>query len=115
MDGYKGLVIEVLGLGQIAGSEVANNWIPAIKKAVREGMTICGAAQTIYGKLNAKVYSTGRELEKAGVIFLEDMLAETAFVKLGWLLGHRGWKMPDKAREKMLENVAGEFNEMLTE
>ncbi len=114
MHGYKGIVIEVLGLGHVSFG-TANSWEGAIKKAVREGMIICGAAQTIYGGLNAKVYSSGRELEKTGMIFLNDMLSETAFVKLGWLLGHRGWKMPDKAKEKMLENVAGEFNELLTE
>ena len=53
----------------------------------------------------------GRELVEAGVIFVEDMLAETAFVKLGWVLGHHGWKK--YVKEKMLENVAGEFNERL--
>lgn len=57
------------------------------------------------------MYSTGRELEQAGVIFLENMLAETAFVKLGWVLGHKTWKT--KVAEKMLENVAGELNPLL--
>ena len=60
----------------------------------------------------AKVYSSGRVLEKAGIIYLEDMLSETAFVKLGWVLGHRNWK--DKVKEKMLENFSGEFNDLLT-
>ena len=45
------------------------------------------------------------------MIFLEDMLSETALVKLGWVLEHHGWK--GKAKEKMLENVAGELNERL--
>ncbi len=110
MHGYKGIVIEMAGLGHVSvGGEFS--WVPAIKKAIREGMIVCGAAQTIYGRLEPKIYSTGRELDKTGVIFLEDMLAETAFVKLGWILGHRGWK--EHAREKMLENVAGEFNPLL--
>jgi hypothetical protein len=39
------------------------------------------------------------------------MLAETAFVKLGWVLGHYGWKA--HVKEKILENVAGEFNSRL--
>lgn len=110
MHGYKGLVINLLGLGHVSNS---GDWIPALKKAIREGMIVCGAAQTVYGSLNPMVYSTGRELEKTGIIFLKDMLAETAFVKLGWVLGHRGWQ--GKARDKMLENMAGEFNELLTE
>lgn len=111
MHGYKGLVIGMTGLGHVA-TGATGSWVPALKKAIREGLVICGAAQTIHGRLNPLVYSIGRELEKTGVIFLEDMLAETAFVKLGWVLGHRGWK--EKAREKMLENVAGEFNPLLT-
>ena len=47
----------------------------------------------------------------AGIIFLEDMLAETALVKLGWVLGHEEWK--NKIKEKMLENVSGELNDRL--
>lgn len=113
MHGYKGLIIELLGLGHVAAGASENSWVPSLKKAIREGMVICGAAQTIYGRLNPLVYSTGRELEKTGVIFLEDMLPETAFVKLGWVLGHRGWKV--LAREKMLSSVAGELNSLLAD
>ena len=77
----------------------------------RNGFVVCVAAQTINGRLDPYVYSNGRELIDAGVIFLEDMLSETAFVKLGWVLGHRGWI--GKVKEKMLENFAGELNERL--
>lgn len=111
MHGYKGIVIGVLGLGNLPAGDVPYSWVPALKKAIREGIVVCGAAQTIHGRLNPFVYSTGRELEKIGVVFLEDMLAETAFVKLGWILGHRGWK--EKARERMLADIAGEFNPLL--
>jgi hypothetical protein len=42
------------------------------------------------------------------------MLSETAFVKLGWVLGHEKWaKSKEKVIEKMLENIAGEFNDRL--
>jgi len=112
--GYKGIVLEVSGLGHLAGSDAKNSWIPTIKKLVKSGIVICATAQTIYGRLNPKIYSNGRELEDAGVIFLEDMLSETAFVKLSWALGHRGWS-GEKVKEKMLENIAGEFNELLSE
>jgi len=104
--GHKGIVIEMTGLGH-----VNSGWIGKIKNCVKSGMIICGTAGTIYGALNPKVYSTGRELEKAGVLYLKDMLSETAFVKLGWVLGHRNWK--GKEKEKLLENFAGEFNEFL--
>jgi glutamyl-tRNA(Gln) amidotransferase subunit D len=59
------------------------------------------------------VYSVGRDLEKTGVIFLRDMLAETAFVKLSWVLGNG--KLKTNVKENMLKNFSGEFNEFLKE
>lgn len=109
---YKGIVIEAAGLGHLPPSEASHNWIPKLKKHIRDGFVVCAAAQTLYGRLDPWVYSNGRELVDAGVIFLEDMLPETALVKLGFVLGHFGWKA--KVKEKMLENVAGETNERLT-
>jgi glutamyl-tRNA(Gln) amidotransferase subunit D len=112
--GYKGIVLELTGLGQAPGKDSIYNWIPKIKKLVNEGIIVCGTAQTIYGSLNPKVYSTGRELEKTGLIFLRDMLSETAFVKLGWVLGHKNWtKDKGTVKEKMLMNFANEFNSKL--
>jgi glutamyl-tRNA(Gln) amidotransferase subunit D len=109
---YKGVVIEVAGIGQVAtGSGTAHNWVPTLKKHIKNGMVVCCAAQTIFGRVDPYVYSSAREMLDAGCIFLEDMMAETAFVKLGWVLGHYGWKKDVK--EKMLENFAGEFNERL--
>jgi len=108
---YKGLVVEGSGLGHLPVSEAENNWIPALKKHIRNGLVVCIATQTVFGRVDPWVYSNGRELIDAGVIYLEDMLAETAFVKLGWVLGHYGWKT--KVKEKMLENVAGEINERM--
>jgi len=108
---YKGIVVEAAGLGHLPVSETGHNWIPKLKKHIREGFVVCAASQTIYGRLDPYVYSNGRELVDAGVIFLEDMLAETAFVKLGFVLGHHGWK--GKVKEKMLENFSGEISERL--
>ncbi len=103
---YKGLVIEGVGLGHVNES-----WYGKLKKHIREGLVICVTTQTIFGRVNPYVYSSGRAMKEAGAIFLEDMLPETALVKLGWVLGHHGWK--GKAEEKMLEDVAGELNERL--
>ena len=108
---YKGIVLEVSGLGHLPSSEAGHSWITTLKKHVRNGFVVCAAAQTVFGRLNPMVYSNGRELVDAGVIFLEDMLSETALVKLGWVLGHHGWKV--KAKEKMLENFSGELNRKL--
>lgn len=108
---YKGVVIEATGLGHLPVGEVENNWIPKLKKHIREGFVVCITSQCNFGRVDGFVYTNGRKLQEAGVIFLEDMLPETAFVKLGWVLGHYGWK--GKAGEKMLENFAGELNDRL--
>jgi len=108
---YKGIVIEASGLGHLPVSESGNSWISALKKHIKNGFTVCIVTQCINGRVDPLVYSNGRELMDAGVIFLEDMLAETALVKLGFCLGHHGWK--GKIKEKMIENMAGEINEKL--
>ena len=41
------------------------------------------------------------------------MLSETAFVKLGWVLGHT--ENLSEIRKLMLENIADEFNSRLEE
>lgn len=108
---YKGIVIEVSGLGHLALEEARKNLLPAIKKAIDNGLVIAATPQTIYGRLNPLVYSPGRVLSKTGIIFLEDMLSETAMIKLGWVLGHKDWNV----KEKMLENISGEINPRLEE
>jgi glutamyl-tRNA(Gln) amidotransferase subunit D len=102
------MVIEATGLGQVP-TYGANSWIPAVKKAVGAGIVVCAAAQAIYGRLNPNVYAEGRMAREAGMVHLQDMLPETAYVKLGWVLGHT--KSPEKAAEMMLLNHAGELSE----
>ncbi|NJE75661.1 Glu-tRNA(Gln) amidotransferase subunit GatD [Thermococcus sp. ES12] len=100
--GYKGLVIEGTGLGH-----VPTYLIESIRRATEEGVTVCMTSQCLYGRVNLNVYSTGRRLLKAGVIPCEDMLPETAYVKLMWVLGHTD--DPREVREMMLTNYAGEI------
>lgn len=110
---YQGIVIEASGLGHLAIDEARKNLLPSIKKAIDNGLIVCAAAQTVYGRLDPLVYSPGRKLMQSGIIFLGDMLSETAYVKLGWALAHRQWK--DKIKEKMTENISGEINKRLEE
>ncbi len=114
--GYKGIVIEMMGLGQVAVSGARLSWIKKLKEVQKKGLIVCAAAQTINGRLNPKVYVTGRELLETGIVYLEDMLSEVALVKLGWVLGHKDWaKNIETVREKMLENFAWEISERLEE
>lgn len=110
--GYRGLVIEMSGLGHVV-SEGKNNWIPKLKEIINKGILVYAAPQTIYGRLDPYVYSPGRKLQEIGVVFLNDILPETAFVKLGWVLGHKEWRGSVATKIKMLENISGEFNDKL--
>src|SRR3989344_5195517 len=108
--GYKGIIIEATGLGQVATNPAAKNksWLPAVKEAIKKKVFIGFTSQMIYGKVDPYVYSSARTLQDAGVVFLEDMLSETAFVKLGWVLGHT--TKQDEVKKFMLLNIAGEIN-----
>jgi glutamyl-tRNA(Gln) amidotransferase subunit D len=109
---YKGLVIEATGFGHVA-SEGKFSWLSKLKETVKKDIVVCFACQTLYGTLDPFVYSAGREFEKAGVLFLKDILPETAFVKLGFVLGKE--KDSKKAKQLMLQNLAKEFNPKLSE
>jgi len=110
--GYKGLVLELTGLGHVPSKQSKNNWLPTIKKLIKKGIIIAGAPQTIYGRLNSNIYSAGRDLKKTGLIFLEDMLPETALIKLSWILGHTTWaRDKNKIKQKLLENISGEITD----
>ena len=53
-------------------------WTKKLKEVQKRGLIVCAASQTIYGRLNPKVYSSGRELEKAyislrkGIKYVQD-------------------------------------------
>ena len=66
------------------------------------GMT----SQCLYGRTKMTVYSAGRDLLDIGVIPLEDMIPETALVKLMWAYGNYEDK---NIKEIMTKNIAGEF------
>jgi glutamyl-tRNA(Gln) amidotransferase subunit D len=108
---YKGIVLEMSGLGHAPSKRAVNSWTKKLKEVQQKGLIVCGVSQCIYGRVDPLVYSNGRELLNTGIIYLEDMLAETAFVKLGWVLGHSEWK--NKVKEKMLENISWELNNRL--
>ena len=97
---YKGIVLEMGGLGHVATKRARHSWTKKLKEVQKKGLIICATAQTIYGCLDPLVYSNGREILETGVIYLEDMLAETALIKLGWVLGHKEWaKDKNKIKE----------------
>ncbi len=106
--GYRGILLEVTALGHVATDESRRNLLPSIERAMQEGVVIAAAPQTLYGRTDPLVYSEGRKVWNLGVVYCGDMLPETAYVKLGWVLGHGVG--PDQAREMMLTNFAGEIS-----
>ncbi len=104
---YKGIVIEATGFGHVC-IKGKTSWLNALKKAIDNGIIVVFAAQTIYGRLNSYVYATARKISKLGVVYAEDMLSETAYVKLGWLLGMK--LKQDKIKQLLLHNFAGEIS-----
>jgi len=116
---YKGIVIEGTGFGHVPTQTLdpQKSWLPKIKRAIEEGVTIVMTSQTIYGRVNPYVYRNLRLVSSLGVIYAEDMHPETAYVKLGWVLAHT--KDPKQVKAMMLTNYAGEitprslFNEFL--
>jgi glutamyl-tRNA(Gln) amidotransferase subunit D len=102
-NGYEGIVLEGTGLGH-----VSKYCFEAIKKAVEHNIVVAMASQCIWGRVNMNVYDSGRDLLALGVIPLEDMLSETALVKLMWIFGQT--KDFEEAKQLLKTNIVGEFS-----
>lgn len=100
--GYKGLVLEGTGLGH-----VSTKWIPLIQKATDAKIPVMITSQCLNGRICDRVYDTGRDMIKAGVIEGEDILPEIALVKMMWVLGQTSDF--DTSVKMLRENVSGEF------
>ncbi|MBN2112157.1 Glu-tRNA(Gln) amidotransferase subunit GatD [Candidatus Woesearchaeota archaeon] len=103
--GYKGIVLAATALGH-----VPQYIYPNIEKAMKKNIPVVIATQTLYGRVHPLVYSALRNLSiKLKCIFAEDMLPETAYVKLGWVLGHT--TKPEEVKKMMLAKAAGEVSD----
>lgn len=99
--GVRGVVLAGTGMGHVSKQLV--RWVHT---AVANDTLVTMTTQCLDGTVDPYVYSRGRELLSAGVVFLGDMLPETALVKLMWVLK----RSPDtaSAKELMQANIAGE-------
>ena len=100
--GYRGLVIAGTGLGHINKPLYA-----AVARAIAKGMTVVMTVQTIWGYAQMYVYDTGRDLLNLGIIPMDNMLPETAYMKLAWVLGQT--EDPARIREMLLTPVNHEI------
>ena len=102
--GAKGIILEGTGLGHV--NSQCNK---SIKNAIDKGMFVGMTSQCLQGRIKMTVYSAGRDLLEIGVTPLEDMIPETALVKLMWAYGNY---QDDEIKEIMLKNITGEYTEI---
>ncbi len=100
--GYKGIVIAGTGLGH-----VNEPLYPALRRAIAAGVHIVMCVQTLWGYAQMYVYDTGRYLLDIGVVPLDNMIPETALMKLSWVLGHTDEH--DEVMRMMRESVSHEI------
>ncbi|MCL4319876.1 MAG: Glu-tRNA(Gln) amidotransferase GatDE subunit D, partial [Candidatus Thermoplasmatota archaeon] len=62
----------------------------------------------IFGTTNLDIYSTGREMKKAGIISVGNILPETAYVKMMHVLGNYE---EEEFETMMRKNMRGELIE----
>ncbi|NPA22039.1 MAG: Glu-tRNA(Gln) amidotransferase subunit GatD [Candidatus Micrarchaeota archaeon] len=88
LEKHKGVVIMGTGLGHL-GHPNEQEKLRILKEHIEKGKIVVMTSQTIYGRINMNVYSAGRKLKEVGVLGHElDMVPETAYVKLSWILGN---------------------------
>jgi len=100
--GDRGIVLEGTGLGHVPES-----LFRGLKHAAQKRVPVVMTSQCLWGRVDMKVYSTGRDLLQLGVIPGEDMLPEVAWVKLMWVLGQT--RQAEKVSKMMQTNITGEI------
>ncbi|MBU0636180.1 Glu-tRNA(Gln) amidotransferase subunit GatD [Candidatus Micrarchaeota archaeon] len=111
---FKGLILEGTGLGHVPvisreeKDKTNDKNFKALESLLKKGCIVGMTSQCIFGAVQMHVYSAGPKLQEIGVLEGKDMLAETALVKLAWLLGN----YPKKEVVKLFgKNLVGEINE----
>jgi len=110
--GYKGIIIEGTGLGHTPtippSHEAYRSWTPHIERAIESEIFVGVTSQCIFGRVHPYVYRALRLNKLAGVTYLEDMTTETAYIKMGHILGY--YSDIDVIVKEMLTNYVGEIS-----
>ncbi len=106
---YDGLVIAATALGHVPTNNPKYSILNALEKAKKLKKPVVIASQTLYGRTHKYVYTNLRKLSiEKHCIYVEDMTPETAYVKLGWIMGKT--KNFEEIKKLMETNIANEFN-----
>jgi glutamyl-tRNA(Gln) amidotransferase subunit D len=108
-NGIKGIVIEGTALGHVPTRLKTGSVIPKLEAMSASGVLVAMTTQCLFGRVNPHVYSNLREVSSRGVVYCEDMLPETAYAKMMWVLGKA--KSLEEAKAMMVEDVAGEITD----
>lgn len=103
--GIKGIVIEGYGSGNIPTER--RNLVKVIQKATDTNIPIVITTQCALGASWVYLYEVGAKALEAGAIPGQDILSETALVKLMWILGQT--TKIDNVKTMMKTNYAGEI------
>ncbi|MFP4116424.1 MAG: Glu-tRNA(Gln) amidotransferase subunit GatD [Candidatus Aenigmatarchaeota archaeon] len=107
LQGTEGVVVEGTGLGHLPLED--KDIKEVLENYLEDGNVVFMSSQCLYGRVNMNVYETGVDLQDMGVIGdFNDILPETAYVKLGWLLGNYD---KNKVKNLMLQDLRGELSE----
>lgn len=120
-NGYRGLVLEGTGLGHVPLGLQENSflpedkqWLKYLKNAIDKGLLVLMSSQCLYGRVNDKVYSNLRYLEKIGVLYLDnhDMLPEVLQIKLSIAL--KRFEKREDVISYLKKDVCGEISKKET-
>ncbi len=111
---YKAIVIEGTGLGHAPTNTKDNekNYQTLIK-FIKKGGIVAITSQCLYGRVHPDVYTNLRRLSSIGCVFCEDMIPETAYIKLCWLFGN--YKNKEEVKRLLSTNLVGEINKRILE
>lgn len=84
--GYKGIVLACYGAGGI--DTKTQNFLPAIKKAIKAGVRIVCVTQCLFDGVDLALYPMGIMAAQAGVESGGDLTLEAAVTKLMWSLAN---------------------------
>ena len=104
----RGLVIEGTGLGHVAVNTPDLSWKSGLQRAIEEDVFVGMTSQCLYGRTHPFVYRSLRQLSGMEVVYLEDMIPETAYLKLGYVLGKN--LEYTETKQMMLSSIAGEIS-----
>lgn len=108
---YDGVILSGTGLGHIGLSEFDDISTKNLEnydaiKNIASQIPVCVGVQSVYGKVNINVYSSGIRLLEAGVLGnFSSLTTETQFIKLAYLLSKH--KKSNITNQMWMENLEG--------